>query len=308
MIQSILSTLFQVIVPLSIPVVIGVLLVRFKNLDTKPLLTLSLYYLSPAIILDTLLTAQLSTNDISKTVGFSLLNLVFLWGIATGLGKLFKLRTGDVAGLTLISSFTNSVNYGLPLVLLAFGKLGLEKASVYVIIQMIIVNTIGVFFAARSQFSVKNALKSVFSLPAIYAAVIALILRLLDLHLPGGITKGVSMISNAYSPIVLTILGAQMMNVRVAKTDQKEQLAFWLGLIVRLLLSPVVALISLLILNIHGVLHSALFVLACMPVAVNAVILAEKYQASPRLVSKCILWTTLLSFILLPLLIVLVKH
>ncbi|HSU79572.1 MAG TPA: AEC family transporter, partial [Candidatus Angelobacter sp.] len=90
MIQSILSTLFQVIVPLSIPVVIGAVLVRFKNLDTKPLLTLSLYYLSPAIILDTLLTAQLSTNDISKTVGFSLLNLVFLWGIATGLGKLFK--------------------------------------------------------------------------------------------------------------------------------------------------------------------------------------------------------------------------
>lgn len=308
MIQSILSTLFQVIVPLSIPVIVGALLARFKNLDTKPLLTLSLYYLSPAIILDTLLTAHISHSDIFKTVAFSLLNLLFLWGIANGAGKLFKLRTNDVAGLTLISSFTNSVNYGLPLVLLAFGRLGLEKASVYVIIQMIIVNTIGVYFAARSQFSVKNAFKSVFSLPAIYAAVIALILRLFDLHLPGGITKGVSMISDAYSPIVLTILGAQMMSVKLAKTEKKEQLAFWLGLFVRLLLSPFIALTSLYFLNIHGILHAVLFVLACMPVAVNAVILAEKYHASPKLVSRCILWTTLLSFILLPLLIVLVKH
>jgi malate permease and related proteins len=308
MIQTILSTLFQVIVPLSIPVVIGALLARYKQLDTKPLLTLSLYYLSPAIILDTLLTAHISHSDIYKTLAFSLLNLVVLWGIANGLGKLSKLPTSDVAGLTLISSFTNSVNYGLPLVLLAFGKLGLEKASIYVIIQMIIVNTIGVYFAARSQFSVKNAFKSVFSLPAIYAAVIALILRLLDLHLPSGITKGVSMIANAYSPIVLTILGAQMMSVKISKTEQKEHFAFWIGLVVRLLLSPFIALICLYILNIHGILHSVLFVLACMPVAVNAVILAEKYNASPKLVSKCILWTTLLSFILLPLLIVLVKQ
>lgn len=44
MIQSVLSTLYQVIVPLSIPVIVGALLGRFKNLDTKPLLTLYLYF------------------------------------------------------------------------------------------------------------------------------------------------------------------------------------------------------------------------------------------------------------------------
>jgi len=307
MIQTVFSTLFQVIVPLAIPVIVGALLVRFKNLDIKPLLTISLYYLSPAIILDTLLTAHISHHDIFQTLIFSLLDLILLWALANGIGKLLKLPQAETAGLTLISAFTNSVNYGLPLVLLAFGKLGLDKASIYVISQMIIVNTIGVYFAARSQFSIKQAIKSVFSLPAIYAAILALVLRSLDLSLPNGVEKGVSMVAAAYSPIVLTILGAQMMNVKLSKLERKLQTTFWTGMVIRLILSPFVALLCLAILHINGILHSVLFVLACMPVAVNAVILAEKYHASPKIVSSCILWTTLISFILLPFLIVIMK-
>lgn len=307
MIQTVFSTLFQVIVPLSIPVIVGALLGRYKKLETKTLLTITLYYLAPALILDTLTTAKVSHNDVWMTLAFSLLNLLLLWAAANALGKLLKLPAPEISGLTLVSAFTNSVNYGLPLVLLAFGKLGLDKASIYVISQMVIVNTIGVYFAARSQFTVKSAIKSVFTLPAIYAAILALVLRSFDLHLPSGIATGVSMIANAYSPIVLAILGVQMVNVKVAKLEHKIQVSFWTGLVVRLLLSPVLALLCLTILNVKGILHSVLFILACMPVAVNSVILAEKFNASPKFVSKCILWTTLVSFFVLPFMIAFVK-
>ena len=40
MIQSLFSTLFQVIVPLALPVVAGALLSKYKQLEIKPLLTL----------------------------------------------------------------------------------------------------------------------------------------------------------------------------------------------------------------------------------------------------------------------------
>ena len=241
------------------------------------------------------------------TFAFSLLNLLLLWGIANGLGKLLKFPANDIAGLTLISAFTNSVNYGIPLVLLAFGQLGLDKASVYIVLQMVIVNTVGIYFAARSHFTIKNAIKSVFALPAIYAALFALLFRSFDLSLPSGIASGFSMIAEAYSPIVLAILGVQMMNVKTDKLEPKTQTAFWTGLGIRVLVSPLLALLCLYILKIDGILHSVLLVLACMPVAVNAGILAEKFSASPKIVTKCILWTTLLSFIILPFLIVLVK-
>ncbi|WEG11168.1 AEC family transporter [Pullulanibacillus sp. KACC 23026] len=307
MIEAILSTLWQVIVPLFIPVVMGAILFRFKNLDTKPFITVTLYFFTPALIFDTLTKAQISHGDVFKTFAFSVLNLILLWAVANAFGKLFKLPSDETAGLTLVSTFTNSVNYGLPLVLLAFGKAGLDKASVYVIMQMIIVNTIGIYFAARSQFSVKNALKSIFTLPAIYASIAAILFRMFDLHMPGGIAKGITMVSNAYSPIVLTILGAQMASVVMAKEEHKAQLSLWVGFLTRLVLSPFIALLCFYLLHIHGILESVLLVLACMPVAVNAVILAQKFNASPKLVSKCILYTTLLSFLFLPVLIVLIK-
>ncbi|OKP83079.1 AEC family transporter [Paenibacillus sp. P32E] len=308
MIQQVLSTLVEVIVPLSIPVVSGALLGRFKNLDTKPLLMLYLYFLSPAIILDTLATAKISFDDVYKTLAFSLLNLLVLWALARLIGRVLKLAAPEAAGLTLISTFTNSVNYGLPLVLLAFGQLGLDKASVYVIAQMVIVNTIGVYFAARSQFSIRNAVRSVFSLPAIYAAILALLLRALGLHMPHEIASGVSMVAGAYSPVVLAILGAQMVRVQTADVVRNVRLAFWTGLSVRLLLAPLTAALLLYLLNISGTLFAVLLILASMPVAVNSVVLAERFGSSPTLVSRCILWTTLASFLVLPILISIVGN
>ncbi|MFS0725629.1 AEC family transporter [Paenibacillus sp. 1P07SE] len=307
MVMTVYTTLLQVILPLMIPVLVGALLARYRQLDTKPLLVLYLYFLSPAILLDTLLTAEITLDDVYKTLGFSLLNLILLWALATGLGRMLRLPQQEQAGLTLVSTFTNSVNYGLPLVLLAFGQLGLDKASVYVIGQMVIVNTIGIYFAARSHFSVKKAVRSVFALPAIYAAIFAFAVRSTGLQLPSGLESGIAMAAAAYSPVVMVVLGVQMMNVSKVKLDPEVVKGFWAGMSARLLLSPFAALLALYILRIDGVLFSVLFILSCMPVAVNSVILAEQFKAAPTMVAKCILWSTLISFLLLPVLISLVQ-
>jgi len=307
LIQIVFSTLFQVIVPLAIPVIAGVLLVRFKGFETKQLLTVILYFMFPCMVFNTLFNAQVSFVDLYKTALFSLLNMVILWAAAKITGKILKLPAQKAAGLTLVSTLTNSINYGLPLVLLAFGQAGLEKASIYVITQIILVNTAGVFFAARSNFSIKKAIKSIFSYPAVYAAILAVILRASALHIPPEIETGIEMVAKSYSPVVLVILGAQMAEVKKSKLDSDSQKAFWSGMVIRMLLSPLIACMVLYMLGVSGILFSVLFILASMPVAVNAVIFAEEFDASASIVSKCILWTTLGSFIALPFLIELVR-
>ena len=214
-----------------------------------------------------------------------------------------KLSTPDLAGLTLVSTFTNSVNYGLPLVLLAFGQAGMDHATVYVVISMILMNTAGVYFAARSHFSITDAMKSVFKLPAIYAAIAAVVVQWVDFQVPEGIEKGISMVAASFSPLVLCILGAQMAIVKNDDLGKSHLKAYWSGLIIRLFLSPLIACLVLWILNIEGTQFLVLLILASMPVAVNAVVLADKFNASPNIVSRCILWTTLASFIVLPILI-----
>lgn len=305
MLAAVLNTMFQVIVPISIPVGAGALLRRFAKLEVKPLLTLYLYVLSPAIIFNTLSTAAISYADIYQTLGFSFLNLLLLWGFARLLGRVLKLPAPEASGLTLVSTFTNSVNYGLPLVLLAFGQAGLDHASVYVIGQMVIVNTFGIYLAARSHFSYRSALSSIFRLPAIYAAALAILLRLTGLHLPQGVDTGIVMVAGAYSPVALAILGAQMMGVAGVKLEAHGRKAFLTGMAVRLLLSPLIALAGLWVLRVEGTLQAVLLILASMPAAVNASVLSERFGAAPQIVSKCVLWTTLASFVVLPLLLAL---
>ncbi|MFA6507202.1 MAG: AEC family transporter [Treponemataceae bacterium] len=307
MFESIIATLGGVIAPLSLPVICGAVLTRWKKFETKQLLTVVLYVLSPGIIFHTLTTAIISMDDVRNTVLFMLLNMGLLWALAKGFAGALRLQAAETAGLTLIATLTNAVNYGLPLVLLAFGQLGLDKASVFVVLQMILVNTVGVYFAARSSFSGINALKSVFSLPAIYAAALAFVFRMTDTHLPVGFAKGLTMIAQAYSPMVLLILGAQMASVQAGEIKVTAQRSFWAGMGIRMLISPFIALAVTFILGIDGILRSVLIVEASMPVAVNAVILAERFDAAPKTVSKCILWSTLTSFAALPLLISLLK-
>ena len=106
------------------------------------------------------------------------------------------------------------MNYGLPLVLLAFGQLGLDKASVYVIGQMIIVNTVGIFFAARSEFTVKHAILSVFRMPSIYAAVIAIVLRSTGIRLPEALDGGISMLAAGILQSCLPYWGTDVTTTR----------------------------------------------------------------------------------------------
>lgn len=304
MLLSVLFTMYHVFLPLSFPVAAGILLRRFVGLDTKPLSVLSLYLLSPAIIFTTLLNARVSAEDVSITIWFSLINLLAMWGVSVLMARLLKLADSETAGLTLVASFTNCVNYGLPLVLLAFGQAGLDKAAVYVVLQIIIVNTVGVFFAARSHFSVKKAAQAMLKLPALYVAALAVILRVADIQLTDVVQTGVNLLSNAYSPVVLVILGAQMIGAAHGEWQPNLRRAFQAGLALRLLIAPLLSWLILILLGAEPLLLGVLLVLASMPTAVNAVILAEQFGASPKFVSRCILWTTLASFLILPLLLV----
>ncbi|WP_098748600.1 AEC family transporter [Paenibacillus sp. EZ-K15] len=300
MISSFLATIYSVFLPISLPVIGGALLKRFKGIETKGLSALSLYVLSPALIFETLEKASITSNEVTVTVAFCLLNVLALWALSAFAGKMLGLSQTEKSGLALTTIFTNSVNYGLPLVLLAFGQAGLDKASVYVIVQIIIMNTLGVYLAARSHFSAVKAIKSVFTLPSVYAAALAVLFRLTDFQLPDGLNTGVSMLSAAYAPLALVILGAQMVGVREGGASAVSKRGFWSGMTMRMLVGPLVAWGLLAILSIEGTLFAVILILSAMPAAVNAVILAEQYDAAPKLVSRCILWTTLASFIVLP--------
>ncbi|RYM04972.1 AEC family transporter [Sporolactobacillus sp. THM7-7] len=295
---------FHLLIGITLPIILicacGIWLEQRRSVDTKLLADISLYILAPALILSALTGSRLRGENVLSVLYFTVIMTALCWGLAAVAGKLARFSEGTTRALTLTTLFSNSNNYGLPVLLLAFGHPGFVLGTIYVVGQIILVNVLGMYIASRENMNGKQALKNIFQSPLIYAALIGIVLSLLYLRLPLGINSAVQLLGHAYPVLVLLILGIQL---RRTSFSGLRRLDVWLGVFLRLLIVPVLAKLVLVVLGIHGTLASVLFVEASMPAAINTVTLVEKFDGDKQLVSLIVSITTVLSFIYLPALI-----
>ncbi|MBP3038736.1 AEC family transporter [Bacillaceae bacterium Marseille-Q3522] len=157
-----------------------------------------------------------------------------------------------------------------------------------------------IYNSSRSNLSGKQAIKHIFKSPLIYASIIGVALSLLHLSLPEGFGSAVDMLGTAYPALVILILGVHLRRTRISGLHRPE---VWLGVILRIIFVPALAMLVLTVLGIHGMLASVLLVEISMPSAINTVLLAEKFNGDTEMVSLIVSITTILSFVYLPALI-----
>ena len=92
-------------------------------------------------------------------------------------------RAGRAAFL-LVVVFSNSGNFGLPVVLFAFGREALTFATVYFVIAAVLSYTVGVFLAASGHRSVMEALRGITRVPTVYAVIAAAVVLALRAPIP----------------------------------------------------------------------------------------------------------------------------
>ncbi|WP_197021219.1 AEC family transporter [Sporolactobacillus terrae] len=291
-------------ISVSLPILIictcGALLQKKQPIDTKMLANISLYILAPALILSALSQSHLKGSYVLHIFAFSLIMTAVLWLLAVVAAKWMHLSEGSKRALTLTLVFSNANNYGLPVLLLAFGQSGFSLGAIYVIGQIILVNVLGMYIASRAEMSGKAALVHIVKSPLIYASLIGFLFAFLQLPLPSGIDTAAQMLGAAYPVLVLLILGIKLGHTRLAGIRRRD---VWGGVLLRLLLVPLIAKGVLFLLGIHGMLASVLFVEVSMPAAVNSVMLIEKFNGDSELASLIVTLTTVLSFVYLPFLI-----
>ena len=90
----------------------------------------------------------------------------------------FRLSRAELSGFLLVAMFSNGGNYGLPVVLFAFGNEALAPATVYFVTSSILTYTAGVFLAASGRRSVSRAIFGISRTPAIYGVGAAALLEL----------------------------------------------------------------------------------------------------------------------------------
>ncbi|QAY67394.1 AEC family transporter [Paenibacillus protaetiae] len=299
--HSYISLFGSVSIPILIAVALGCLFQKYKSPDTKILADLSLFVLSPCLIVSSLSDSDLHHSFFGHILLFTIIQTVLCWAAAFGAGRLLRFSAPSQHAMEMTTIFANSNNYGLPLLLLAFGTAGFTIGVTNVVLHIILVNTLGLYIASRSAFSPKQALAKMAYNPLIYAAVVGLALYFFGIPLPSGLHDGLKLIGGAYAAVVLLLLGMQLRKTNWRSSFRRREL--WIAVAMRIFGVPFLSWITIRMLGLHGLEASVLFVQSSMPSAINAVVLMEKYGGDQELVAVNVALTTVASFVYLPVLI-----
>jgi predicted permease len=269
----------------------GFALGRTLKLDSRPLGRVIFYILSPALIFNILTSSKLAVESILLMMGYSAATMVIIAGIAFVAGKLFRLEKSVLTIVVLTSFFANNGNYGLPLISFAFGQEALAYASIYFVTNSLLLYTVGVLIASLGHLRLKEALKGLLKVPAIYAIILAVIFIQTGWTFPSPIQKTVELTSGAAVPAMIVLLGLELQ-----KAEWTNNLrALSIPVVCRLLIGPVIGIVMAALFRLNKMASRDGITEAGMPSAVMTTVLANEYDLDNSLVTAIVFVGTILS-------------
>ena len=295
-----ISVFYNIILPILLVASFGVILQKLRPSPLGFLSPALLYILSPCLVIDGIINANLPTNVSVKIVTTSITCSLVMLVLGLVIANLSKMTKDTKSSFVLASTFPNAGNMGIPISFLAFGEEGLSVALIIFVAQGIISWPLGTLIVARAQtIGWKEPLIQVLKLPTLYAVPIALFIRVINFSIPSNLYRPIDMMADAAIPCMLLLLGYQLSN-GLKEINLKDLV---LLNITRLILSiPVVYLITILF-NITDIAQNTLIVMAAMPTAVFTVLLATEFGTKGQYVANSVITSTLLSMITLTILI-----
>ncbi|WP_255242149.1 AEC family transporter [Evansella sp. LMS18] len=284
---------FQVVLPVMLIFLTGYVFQKWKKVSLLPVSSLIIYILVPSLIFRTLYDTELSADHIVLVV-FAVLYLLIYIGINKLYSRIRSLDSDTESGLILSTAFMNAGNYGVPIILFAFGPEGFAYAVIYMVVQSFIMTTAGVYYAAKGGTGVRTAVATVFKMPATYAIFIVGIVNWSGVTVPEPAFNFIDLIADAAIPVTMIMLGMQLAEIRL---DRLEWGYISYGVIIRLVLSPFIAWGLTEILPMSTLMQQVLIIASSMPAAVTTAIYAMQFNTRVQLVSSITLITTLLSVI-----------
>ena len=269
----------------------GFVLGRSLKLDSQPLGRVIFYILSPALIFNILTSSKLAVESILLMMGYAAATMIIVAGIAFVAGKIFRLEQSVLTIVVLTSFFANNGNYGLPLISFAFGQEALAYASIYFVTNSLLLYTVGVLIASLGHLQLKDALKGLLKVPAIYAIILAVIFIQTGWSFPSPIQKTVELTSGAAVPAMIILLGLELQKAEWTNNIK----ALSIPVVCRLLIGPVIGIAMAALFGLDKVASRDGIIEAGMPSAVMTTVLANEYNLDSSLVTAIVFVGTILS-------------
>lgn len=298
------------IVPIFLLISVGFALSKKFDLHIFSLSKLMFYVFVPSFIFVNLYTTELKLNML-KVLICAILLLITNGILARFIAKIRRYDVGLTNAFKNSIMFNNSGNIGVSLITLIFGSApfvidgktpylneAITAQIMVLVLQNISVNTLGFFNAGRANSSVKDSLKTIFTMPAIYVIPLALILNVIKIDITGTpVWSTLEYLKNGMVPMALITLGVQLSKTKFDLTNTDVHLSVFMKLII----GPLLALIYIHLLGLTGVVAQVVFIAHAVPTAVNTALIAVECHSCPDFASQAVMLSTLFSAVTLTL-------
>ncbi|MED5240032.1 MAG: AEC family transporter [Pseudomonadota bacterium] len=288
-----LLTLWNIIAPVLFCAGLGYFWARAgKPFDTQMVTSLVTTVTTPCLIVATLGKTDLDMAALTEVTGVALTVMLLTLALAV-----LAIRIGGQPFRVFLPSLTfpNTGNMGIPLCMLAFGDTGLALSLAWMMIYSVGHFSLGMAIVSGQGFSL-----SLFRHPILLSVFLAVAMVGLDLRLPQWLFNTVSLIGDVTIPLMLITLGVSLSQLKVHHLGKGAAFAA-----LRLVIGFLVGLSVAEILDLQGPLRGVALIESTMPVAVFNYLLAKAYQRGEQEVAAMVVISTLLAFLILPLLLTL---
>lgn len=280
---------------------------KIKKVDKEHLSSLSgvlVYVCSPCMILSSFLSMDFSVEQLKKMGIFFVLTLA-LQGLFIGvLYLLLKKRyTDSRCRLLTVGSVMGNVGFfGLPVIRALFPTHAevLCYSSIYAVTMNVLAFTVGIFCLTgkKEDMRPRAVLLNPSSLTFVLAALPLYILGGRN-FLPALLLDGVDLLGKMTTPLCMLILGVRLATVSFSKLFVRP--AVYLISAMKLLGFPLFILGVTWLLPLDDVMRASIVILSATPCASILFNLAEIHHSEEELSANCVLVSTLLCFLTIPL-------
>ena len=256
------------------------------QIDEKSLVLISLYFLQPIMIFWGLTKEPINYEFILSPIFFifcmaSTLLLMLLYS-----KFIFSSKTDENIFLA-TALIGNTGNLGIPLGIALFGEQSVPYTSIINIANIFFMYTISIYFFAREQFNFKQSLKSIFKIPVIWFALLALAVNYYEVPIPKEFDFALEMGAYTSLTLQLIIFGTYLYSVKIKTIPWK--LSLQISFVKHILLPIIGILIIISFTNLNSMVASILIMELMMPLAVNNVNFSVIYNTKPTDVAATIL-------------------
>ena len=202
--MPLLSIFVSDLLPIFLVAGVGFLLARYLGASVQTLSRVSFNALAPCLVFSQLVTSPVSGSEFGRMALFCVLSTLAMGLAARAAAGLLRLDRPAISAFLLVVMFSNGGNYGLPVVLFAFGRDALSHASVYFVTSAVLVYTLGVLLAATGRRSSQDALTGIVKGPAAWAVAAAAIVLTSGMNVPLAVMRPATLLGDAALPMMDT--------------------------------------------------------------------------------------------------------